>query len=201
MLLLGKKDLRDRWIYTRQGVQNVLRRPDFPIRYLTADRGRLDAWRLDDILAYELGHPELTDEAAKAVKSRDRSRKAKTERSGKQNAKETYLGPRDLTDRWACSKHDIYFKALKSKIFPEPSFVFNSAQSRVWGLSSVEELEEKYGENPVHMGAFDRYKYSGVYWTKIQELPKTFTNYPNTVGITSDESRKLAEMKIPIADN
>jgi len=68
VMYLGFADLVSRWVYTRQGVHRVMRREGFPAPVFAINRGRTKVWRLADIEAYELAHPELTDNAKKLSK-------------------------------------------------------------------------------------------------------------------------------------
>ncbi len=74
MLYLGFSDLVYRWVYTRQGVHQLLRSPDFPAPTFIINRGRTKIWRLDDIEAYEQKHPEVTDDDLKRDKVRGYAR-------------------------------------------------------------------------------------------------------------------------------
>jgi hypothetical protein len=68
MMYCGVTDIVDRWIYTRQGVHQLLQRSDFPLPVFTINRGRTKVWRLADIVAFEEKNPEVVDEIAKAMK-------------------------------------------------------------------------------------------------------------------------------------
>ena len=70
VMYLGLADLVARWVYTRQGVHRLMRREGFPAPAFAINRGRTKVWRRADIEAYELAHPELTDEAMKLSKVR-----------------------------------------------------------------------------------------------------------------------------------
>ena len=56
---LGFRDLLARWVYTRVGLYDVLRWPDFPAPAFAINAGRTKVWRTSDIAAFEKGHPEL----------------------------------------------------------------------------------------------------------------------------------------------
>ncbi|MEO9969789.1 MAG: hypothetical protein ABJG15_08190 [Hyphomonadaceae bacterium] len=135
MRLLGKKDLLDRWVYTRQGVHNVTKGHDFPAPYLSVNKGQLLAWRESDIEVHESDHPELQDVQLKLAKTRSKSRNA-SEETKKPLSNATYLGGADLRARWCYSRASIH-GILKSPSFAEPSFVFNQGNGRVWHLEDV----------------------------------------------------------------
>lgn len=65
MAYLGMGDLLKQWIYTRRGVEKLMRREDFPSPAFTINGGRTKVWHTADIAAYERVHPELTSETAK----------------------------------------------------------------------------------------------------------------------------------------
>jgi hypothetical protein len=67
---LGPGDLARRWHYTKQGVQKLARREDFPAPLVTVNRGRIRLWAKQDIERYERDRPELHSEAAKFLKVR-----------------------------------------------------------------------------------------------------------------------------------
>jgi len=62
--------LAKRWGYSRQGVQKLARRPDFPAPRFIFNRGKVRIWAVEDIEAYERDRPELHSEAAKFLKVR-----------------------------------------------------------------------------------------------------------------------------------
>ena len=68
--LLGVADLAVRWGYTRQGVHQLVARPDFPALAAAVNGGRVRVWLLADVEAYEQGRPELGDQVAKRRKQR-----------------------------------------------------------------------------------------------------------------------------------
>jgi len=65
---LRLRDLVRRWGYSRQGVQKLIKRPDFPPPCLVLDSGRKRLWAAKDIENYERDRPELHSEAAKILK-------------------------------------------------------------------------------------------------------------------------------------
>lgn len=70
MTYLGFKDILRRWVYTRRGVEKMMKRGDFPAPVFALNEGRNKAWHLSDIMAFEKAHPELTSEAEKWRKVR-----------------------------------------------------------------------------------------------------------------------------------
>jgi hypothetical protein len=66
--LLGMADLVARWVYTKQGVHKLTRRPDFPTPWGVFNLGRTKLWRLEDVESYETLHPEVLDESFKRQK-------------------------------------------------------------------------------------------------------------------------------------
>jgi len=73
-----------RWGYSRQGVQKLAQRPDFPPPCFTFKRGRIRIWAVEDIEQYERDRPELHSQAAKILKVRGFARAIQKGR--KQNA-------------------------------------------------------------------------------------------------------------------
>jgi len=65
MAYMGMGDLLKQWIYTRRGVEKIMRRDDFPRPAFTINGGRTKVWHTADIAEYTRIHPELTSEAAK----------------------------------------------------------------------------------------------------------------------------------------
>jgi hypothetical protein len=64
-------DLVRRWVYTRRGLQKLIRRGGgFPAPVITDGTGRLKLWHTADIAAFEDAHPELTSEEEKRRKVR-----------------------------------------------------------------------------------------------------------------------------------
>ena len=61
-------DLRTRWKYTRQGINQLMKKTDFPEPIFYLNNGRLPVWELSDIEAFEKGKPELGDLSAKQSK-------------------------------------------------------------------------------------------------------------------------------------
>jgi hypothetical protein len=68
MVYLAMADLGRRWIYSRRGLQKLMRRSGFPEPFITANQGRIKLWHMSDVAAYEAAHPELTSEEAKRRK-------------------------------------------------------------------------------------------------------------------------------------
>lgn len=64
----GIADIVARWVYTRQGVHQMTKQPDFPAPAFTINEGRTKVWLLADIKTFEKAHPEVTDEGAKLAK-------------------------------------------------------------------------------------------------------------------------------------
>lgn len=62
---LGVADLAARWRYTRQGVHKLCAVPGFPAPAFTLNAGRVRAWHLPEIAAFEQSHPELTSATEK----------------------------------------------------------------------------------------------------------------------------------------
>lgn len=67
--LVGIADLMARWHYTRQGIHNLIKRPDFPAPIAVINEGRTKVWRLSDLEPFERDKPELWDEGAKRFKT------------------------------------------------------------------------------------------------------------------------------------
>ena len=65
---LGFRDLLKRWVYTRQGLYKIMRNSDFPAPAFTINQGRTKVWRIPEIRAYEILHPEVMDEYSKQRK-------------------------------------------------------------------------------------------------------------------------------------
>ena len=64
-------ELARRWHYSKQGVQKLARRPDFPVPRITLNQGKaMRIWAAADIETYERDRPELHSEAAKIFKVR-----------------------------------------------------------------------------------------------------------------------------------
>lgn len=58
--VLGQTDLVNRWGYTRQGLDHVIKREtDFPAPVSAINGGRNRIWLEADIAAFEVAHPEL----------------------------------------------------------------------------------------------------------------------------------------------
>ncbi len=68
MQFVSTGDLVKRWKYTRQGINVLAKRPDFPPVAFRVNNDRLPVWELAAIEAFEKGKPELGDEAAKLFK-------------------------------------------------------------------------------------------------------------------------------------
>lgn len=68
-MYVGIADLVARWVYTRQGVHNLVKSASFPASAFTINQGRNKVWRLEDIEAYEKNHPELFDNELKQRKT------------------------------------------------------------------------------------------------------------------------------------
>jgi hypothetical protein len=66
--LLGMADIVARWVYSKQGVHKLARRPDFPAPWGVFNLGRTKLWRLEDVESYETLHPEVRDESFKRQK-------------------------------------------------------------------------------------------------------------------------------------
>jgi hypothetical protein len=66
MILLGIKDLEQRWKYTRQGIHKKQKQDsNFPKPIAKINAGRTQVFLLEDIVKYESKHRELTDESYK----------------------------------------------------------------------------------------------------------------------------------------
>ena len=196
MILLGKADLLDRWIYTRQGVHKTLSWLGFPDPYVLADRGRLIGWQLSDIEDFEHQHPELVDTEAKADKCRDRSKKTSRSKSWRQVGPESYLGPRDLRDRWFVERYS-FDQAVRSVQFPDPTYTFNHGRARVWSMSCVRDLEADYGPDPIFSGAFDTFTSDGCWAYDQLNRTKELPIIPEYKYPEADEGRQWAEQSIP----
>ena len=144
MDLLGKKDLFNRWVYTRQGVHKLVKGHDFPAPYLVANKGRLLAWRECDIEAYEHARPELRDEVAKLTKTRSKARDSPAT-VRRQISNVEYLGGADFNERWCYSRQAVHW-IQKYLDFPDPSFIFNQGKGKVWDLADVIAYERKHPE-------------------------------------------------------
>jgi hypothetical protein len=59
-------DLMSRWVYTRRGIEKLIRRGLLPEPQITAGRSKL--WHVADIAAFEATRPELVSGAAKRNK-------------------------------------------------------------------------------------------------------------------------------------
>lgn len=59
-----------RWGYSRQGVQKLARRPDFPPPCFIFNRAKIRIWAVEDVERYERDRPELRSEDAKRRKIR-----------------------------------------------------------------------------------------------------------------------------------
>lgn len=70
MAYMTLADLVRRWVYTRRGVQKLIRRGGFPEPALIVNGSRTKLWHTADIAAFETSHPELTSEEAKHRKVR-----------------------------------------------------------------------------------------------------------------------------------
>jgi hypothetical protein len=57
---VGTADLAARWAYTQQGINKLARTEDFPQPAFTLNAGRVRAWFLSAIEAFEKHHPELS---------------------------------------------------------------------------------------------------------------------------------------------
>ena len=64
----GIADIVARWVYTRQGVHQLLKSTDFPAPVFTINQGRTKVWMQADIAAYERAHPEVLDKEVKTKK-------------------------------------------------------------------------------------------------------------------------------------
>lgn len=69
-LYLGKRDLFERWTYTRQGVRNVLGWADAPQPAFVFNNGRGQVWHIGDIEVFETAHKELINAGLKQAKQR-----------------------------------------------------------------------------------------------------------------------------------
>lgn len=144
MQLFGRKDLFNRWVYTRQGVHKLTTGNDFPAPYLVVNGGRLLAWRDWDIMTYEDSRPELQNVDAKLAKTR--SKASDVLAVPKPPISNTfYLGGADLTDRWCYSRCGAHW-IRKDPKFPEPCFVFNEGRGKVWELEDIITYEKDYPE-------------------------------------------------------
>jgi formylmethanofuran dehydrogenase subunit A len=84
MSYVSMGDLFKRWtrppqghgVYTRQGIQKLVRSADFPAPAITDGAGRVKLWHPADIAAFETSHPEVTDADAKWKKIRKAGRRA-----------------------------------------------------------------------------------------------------------------------------
>lgn len=69
--LLSLSDIVSRWVYTRQGVQKLMREdPEFPKAVMTVSRGKVRLWLARDIDAYAHERPWVTDEESKWLHQR-----------------------------------------------------------------------------------------------------------------------------------
>jgi len=66
----GVTDIVERWIYTRQGVHQLIQRIDFPSPAFTINKGRTKVGKLADIVAFEEKNPEVIDESARRERGR-----------------------------------------------------------------------------------------------------------------------------------
>ena len=65
---LGFRDLLARWVYTRQGLYNVICYRDFPAPAFVINGGKTKVWRTVEIAAFEQQHPELLSTEARDFK-------------------------------------------------------------------------------------------------------------------------------------
>ena len=65
---VGFRDLLKRWVYTRQGLYKLMRNSEFPAPAFTINQGRTKVWRIPEIEAYEITHPEMKNEESKEQK-------------------------------------------------------------------------------------------------------------------------------------
>ena len=65
---VGTGDLVRRWKYSRQGINQWLKKPGFPPPAFTVNGGRTRVWDLSAIEAFEVGRPELGDPEEKRRK-------------------------------------------------------------------------------------------------------------------------------------
>lgn len=68
MQYVSTGDLVKRWKYTRQGVNVLAKKPEFPPPAFKINDGRLPVWELAAIEEYERDRPELHSEGAKQQK-------------------------------------------------------------------------------------------------------------------------------------
>jgi hypothetical protein len=66
MSYIGRTDLQDRgWVYTRQGIDYLIKHPDFPAPAFTLNGGRVLVWDEADIEEFEERNPRLFNERLK----------------------------------------------------------------------------------------------------------------------------------------
>lgn len=61
-------DLARRWGYSKQGVQKLAKREDFPAPCFTLNHGKIRIWAVREVEAFERERPELLSEDAKLRK-------------------------------------------------------------------------------------------------------------------------------------
>ena len=65
MKFVSTGDLVTRWKYTRQGINQLSKKPEFPPPVFRLNNDRLPVWELSAIEAFERDRPELGDEHQK----------------------------------------------------------------------------------------------------------------------------------------
>ena len=85
MSYIGRTDLQNRgWVYTRQGIDYLIKRPDFPKPVFTLNEGRVLVWDEAEIEEFEETRPHLFNERLKTerVKGYARAQLKKLRREG-----------------------------------------------------------------------------------------------------------------------
>jgi hypothetical protein len=70
MKFLSFSDLQTRWGYTRAGIHNLAKKPNFPLPFAIVSNGKIKIFQVADIEAYEQGKPWLFDENQKQQRRR-----------------------------------------------------------------------------------------------------------------------------------
>ena len=121
--LLGQTDIVNRWGYTRQGLDQIMKREaDFPAPIAAINGGRNRIWLTSAIEAFEAAHPEL--QRTRGRKPKRRSSGA-SKRSGKTKTASTRTAPKPkLTEaeklRMAAAEDDVAFHRRSGDRQPLP---------------------------------------------------------------------------------
>lgn len=70
MKFLSFSDLQTRWGYTRAGIHNLAKKPNFPLPFTIVSNGKIKIFQEADIETYEQDKPWLFDESKKQQRRR-----------------------------------------------------------------------------------------------------------------------------------